>query len=238
MLYRPAQSGRARSSRHGPATSPPWARPARARSRTSSSRWLHGRAARRSVRCSDHRSTGRSIAAHRPPLLGYRSGSKMRARSGAKRGASKKAARKAKTVAPTIHGRGQGRLDLVLDFVSFVAKSMPLSLLLDEAPLRIAAIVGADVASLYLLEGEGDELVLRGNVGFPLDVRGNVRLSVGEGITGMAVECLRPISVIQAPEHKAFRAFPELQEDRFPVFLAVPILGHQRALGALVVQRA
>lgn len=133
---------------------------------------------------------------------------------------------------------GEGRLDFVLDFVKFVAKPMPLSLLLDEAPRRIAAIVGADVSSLYLLEGEGDELVLRGNVGFPQRARGTVRLPVGEGITGMAVECMRPISVVQASEHAAYRAFPELEEDRFPVFLAVPILGYQRAIGALVVQRA
>jgi len=139
-----------------------------------------------------------------------------------------------------IHGRGEGagRLDRVLDFVQFVAKPMPLTLLLDEAPRRIAEIVGADVASLYLLEGEGGELVLRGNVGFPQLARGNVRLHVGEGITGMAVETMRPISVIHAAEHERYRAFPELGEDRFPVFLAVPILGHQRALGALVVQRA
>ncbi len=133
---------------------------------------------------------------------------------------------------------GAGRLDFVLDFVKFVAKPMPLSLLLDEAPRRIADIVGADVSSLYLLEGDGDELVLRGNVGFPQRARGTVRLPVGEGITGMAVECMRPISVVQASEHAAYRAFPELEEDRFPVFLAVPILGHQRAIGALVVQRA
>lgn len=139
-----------------------------------------------------------------------------------------------------IHGRGEGegRLDRVLDFVHFVAKPMPLSLLLDEAPRRIAAIVGADVASLYLLEGDAGELVLRGNVGFPLGARGNVRMAVGEGITGMAVETMRPISVIQAPEDERYRAFPELGEDRFPVFLAVPILGNQRAVGALVVQRA
>lgn len=136
-----------------------------------------------------------------------------------------------------IHGRGEARLDRVIDFVGFVAKPMPLSLLLDEAPIRIAAIVDADVASLYLLEGEGDELVLRGNFGFPIGARGNVRLSVGEGITGMAVECLRPISVVGAPGHERYRRFPELGEDRFPVFLAVPILGHQRPLGALVVQR-
>src|SRR5262249_3731108 len=56
-----------------------------------------------------------------------------------------------------IHARGDERLDMVVDYVAFVAKPMPLSLLLDEAPQRIAAILGAEVASLYLLEGDGDE---------------------------------------------------------------------------------
>jgi phosphotransferase system enzyme I (PtsP) len=140
-------------------------------------------------------------------------------------------------IASRVHGRGHARLDRVLDFVGFVAKPMPLSLVLDEAPRRIASIIDADVASLYLLEGDGDELVLRGNVGFPQAARGRVRLSVGEGITGMCVECLRPISAVSAPQHERYRAFPELEEERFPVFLAVPILGHHRPLGALVVQR-
>lgn len=139
---------------------------------------------------------------------------------------------------PRIQVRRDERLDLVIEYLAFVAKPMPLSLLLDEAPQRIAAILGADVASLYLLEGDGDELVLRGNVGFPREARGTVRLSVGQGITGMAVECLRPISVVQATEHERYRAFPELREERFPVFLAAPILGSGRPLGALVVQRA
>jgi phosphotransferase system enzyme I (PtsP) len=139
--------------------------------------------------------------------------------------------------AARIHARGEGRLDRVLDFVHFVAKPMPLTLLLDETPRRIAEIVEADIASLYLLE-DGGELVMRGNIGFPQGARGMVRLAVGEGITGMAVECMRPISVIQAPEHERYRSFPELDEERYPVFLAVPVLGHHRALGALVVQRA
>lgn len=137
-----------------------------------------------------------------------------------------------------IHGKGEVRLDRVLDFVSFVTKPMPLSLLLDEAPRRIASIVQADVVSLYLLEGDGATLVLRGNLGFSCTARGKVRLSVGEGLTGMAVECMRPVSAVHAPEHARWRAFPELEEARYPVFLAVPILGHNRALGALVVQRA
>ncbi len=138
---------------------------------------------------------------------------------------------------PHIHAAGVERLDAVLDFVRFAVRPMPLVTLLDEAPRRIARIVAADVCSLYLLEGEGDELVMRGNVGFPDNVLGQVRLSVGEGITGMTIEHLRPTSVAYAQEHAGYRHFPELGEERFPVFAAVPIIGRAGALGAITVQR-
>ncbi len=134
--------------------------------------------------------------------------------------------------------RAESRLDPVLEFVSFVAKSIPLSVLLDEAPRRICTIVQADVVSLFLLEGSGDALVLRGNVGYPVNVRGTVRMSVGEGLTGAAVASRRPIAAIHAPGDKRWLAFPDIDESRFPVFLAVPILGHDRVLGAIVAQRS
>lgn len=130
-----------------------------------------------------------------------------------------------------------GQLDCVLDYLAFVAKSKPLSVLLSEAPRKIAACVGAEVASLYLLEGDGDELVLRGNVGFPFRARGKVRLRVGEGLTGMAVELQYPVSSNAAPGDARYRGFPELEEERFPSFVAVPILGTKGPLGAVVVQR-
>jgi len=138
--------------------------------------------------------------------------------------------------APRIHS-GERRLDGVLDFVTFAIRSRPLSSFLDEAPRRIARIVGADVASLYLLEGDGDELVMRGNVGFPDRALGQVRLSVGEGITGAVIECMRPISVAVAQQHLGYRHFPELGEEEFPVFAAVPVLGRSGPLGVLTVQR-
>jgi phosphotransferase system enzyme I (PtsP) len=136
-----------------------------------------------------------------------------------------------------VHAAGHPRLDNVLDFVAFAARPMPLVTLLDDAPGRIAAILGAEVCSLYLLEGEGNVLVLRGNVGFGREVLGHVRLSVGEGITGQAVEYLRPISSDHAIHHASYKHFDELDEERFPAFLAVPIRGKSGALGAVVVQR-
>ena len=139
---------------------------------------------------------------------------------------------------PRVHSRGNKRLDGVLDFVAFAARPMPLVTLLDEAPRRIAAVFEADVCSLYLLEGEGDVLVMRGNVGFPHRAIGQVRLQIGHGITGAAVEYLRPVSVDQAESHEAYQHFDGLGEEKYPVFLAVPIRGKSGPLGALVIQRA
>src|SRR5262249_49361821 len=92
------------------------------------------------------------------------------------------------TQKPKVHSPGNNRLDGVIDFTAFAARPMPLVTLLDEAPVRIANILEAEVCSLYLLEGDGQELVMRGNVGFASNVIGQVRLQVGEGITGESVE--------------------------------------------------
>jgi phosphotransferase system enzyme I (PtsP) len=139
---------------------------------------------------------------------------------------------------PKIHARGNKRLDGVLDFIAFAAKPMPLVTLLDEAPRRIAHTFGADVCSLYLVEGDGNELVMRGNIGFSSSAIGQVRLQIGEGMTGETVEYLRPVTSENAPGDAAYRPFEVLGEERYPVFLAVPIRGKAGPLGALVVQRA
>lgn len=138
----------------------------------------------------------------------------------------------------TVHDRGNKRLDAVLEFIAFSAKPMPLVSLLDEAPRRIATIFDADICSLYLVEGDGNELVMRGNVGFGPEALGQVRLMIGEGMTGEAVEYLRPVSSSNAGEHASYKHFADLGEERFPVFLTVPIRGKSGPLGALVCQRA
>src|SRR5262245_32802408 len=119
---------------------------------------------------------------------------------------------------PTIHAHGEAtRLDAVLDLVAFTARPRPLSVALDELPRRMAKVFAADVCSIYLLERE--DLVMRGNVGFPARALGEVRLLVGQGITGRAIEYMRPISLNAAPEHSSYRHFPGLGEEKFPIFL-------------------
>ena len=102
-------------------------------------------------------------------------------------------------VTPTIHGRGVERLDAVVDLVHVLARARPITDLLDEVPRRVASVFRSEVCSLYLREGDG--LVMRGNVGFASSALGEVRLGVGEGLVGMAVECLRPVSADIAPNN-------------------------------------
>jgi phosphotransferase system enzyme I (PtsP) len=147
-------------------------------------------------------------------------------------------ARRQRTDRPTVHARGNRRLDAVLDFAAFAARPKPLSTLLDEAPRRVAALLQAEVCSLYVVEGDRSELVMRGNVGFSSDAIGEVRLRIGEGLTGEALEYMRPVSTARAEQSAAYKHFAALGEERFPVFVAVPIFGKSGPLGALVAQRS
>ena len=101
-------------------------------------------------------------------------------------------------------GRHNERLEATLDFAAFASRPMPLVSLLDEAPRRIATILRADVCSIDLLEGEG-ELVMRGNVGFSRAAIGQIRLAIGEGMVGEAVEYMRPILAGLATTHAKYR---------------------------------
>jgi phosphotransferase system enzyme I (PtsP) len=74
-------------------------------------------------------------------------------------------------------------------------------------------------------------------VGFPPSAVDHVRLSVGEGITGFVAECLRPVSCAVGAKEEQWKPVPGLGEERFPSFLALPLLSRGACLGVLVLQR-
>lgn len=126
-------------------------------------------------------------------------------------------------------------LALIFEYVSFVAEGRPLSEVLDEVPGRLCRLLQAEICSIYLLEG--DQLVMRGAVGFPAAVLGDIRLALGEGLTGLAVQMMSVVSAESAPGDARYRDFPELHEERYPIFVAIPIAGPRGPLGAVVLQR-
>jgi phosphotransferase system enzyme I (PtsP) len=150
--------------------------------------------------------------------------------------------RRAALSRPRVHARGEARLDAMLDLTEEATRAAPIEAVLSSMCERIARMLAVDVCSIYLREPlrddrRGGDLVLRATFGYPETAVGAVRMRVGEGLTGFAVECLRPVSVARAAVDARNKAFPGLDEERFPSLCAVPLVDGGRAVGALVIQR-
>jgi phosphotransferase system enzyme I (PtsP) len=138
-----------------------------------------------------------------------------------------------------VHEREDLRIERILDLIDEASRPRPLPEVLGVLCAEVSAILDAQVASIYVRDEpplDGD-LVMRANVGFPGAAIDQVRLAVGEGITGFAAECMRPVTVTVAAENEHFKPVPGLGEEEFPIFLALPILVGRRAEAVLVLQR-
>lgn len=133
-----------------------------------------------------------------------------------------------------VHHRGDRGVDGILRLIELAAHDGPVETMLSAMCDELATITGAEIASIYVREG--DRLVMRGNHGFASSAIGTT-LVVGEGITGLVAECMRPVSAEHAAAEAAYKPVPGLGEERFPVFVGVPLIGAGAVIGVLVLQR-
>jgi phosphotransferase system, enzyme I, PtsP len=139
-----------------------------------------------------------------------------------------------------IHKDDDWRVDGILRLIEEARKQGPLPAVLKTMCEQVAVIAHADVVTVYVREPSKDDdiLVMRANVGFPASAIGRVQLKLGEGITGTAAEVMRPISASVAAEDSHYKHIPELGEEKYPSFLAIPLLVRGAAAGVLVLQRS
>ena len=133
-----------------------------------------------------------------------------------------------------VHHRGDRGVDGILKLIELAGHDGPLESALAAMCEEIAAIACVDVASIYVREG--DALVMRGNVGLSAAAIGT-SLAIGEGITGLVAECMRPVSAAHAAGEAAYKYVPGIGEEKFPVFTGVPLISGGAVAGVLVVQR-
>jgi phosphotransferase system enzyme I (PtsP) len=130
---------------------------------------------------------------------------------------------------------GHRGVDGILRLIELAGHDDPLEATLNAMCDELAAIAGVDIASVYVRETE--RLVMRGNHGFARSAIGATALAIGEGITGLVAECMRPVSAAHAATEASYKHFPGLGEERFPVFAAIPLISGGAVIGVLVLQR-
>ena len=96
--------------------------------------------------------------------------------------------------------------------------------------------VGCDACLVYLLDREQGELVLRASQLLHRQEVGNLRLKLGEGITGWVAEHREPVAISRgAWLDPRFRGFSSLQEDTYEAFLSIPLINGGELTGILNV---
>ncbi len=107
---------------------------------------------------------------------------------------------------------------------------------LQKITVMIAEHMACEVCSIYLYYSDTDELVLKSTHGLNASSVGQVKMKIGEGLTGMALQEKRPICEGQARNNPNFRFFPGIGEERYESLLAVPILRGNVEVGVMVIQ--
>jgi phosphotransferase system enzyme I (PtsP) len=115
--------------------------------------------------------------------------------------------------------------------------SVSIKALLERTVQMIAKHTHAEVCSIYLYEDQSRELSLWATVGLAQESVGKVKLKLGEGLVGKALEKGEPVCEKHAQQNPDFRYFPGIGEEKYDSFLAVPIKRGVNKIGVLVVQR-
>ncbi len=109
---------------------------------------------------------------------------------------------------------------------------------LQKIVTMISEHMHCDVCSIYLFYEDTNELILKATKGLHPGSIGQVRLRLGEGLTGLALKELRPICEKNASQKPNFKYFPGIGEEKYESFLAVPILRGNTRIGVMVIQNS
>ena len=119
---------------------------------------------------------------------------------------------------------------------SIVASELSLDEMLGEIIGLTSQVTGCDACLVYLIERESGEIVLRASQLPHAADLGNLRMKMGEGVTGWVAEHKAVVALsANAATDQRFKRFPALIEDTYEAFLSVPLVNKGDIIGIINV---
>src|SRR5262252_497530 len=117
-----------------------------------------------------------------------------------------------------------------------VSSNLSLEEMLGEILGLTVQVTGCDACLVYLIDHEANEMVLRASqVPHAADL-GELRIKMGEGVTGWVAEHRSVVALpSNASSDSRFKRFQALVEDTYEAFLSVPIVTGGEAIGVINV---
>ncbi|HLZ49528.1 MAG TPA: SpoIIE family protein phosphatase [Candidatus Acidoferrum sp.] len=124
----------------------------------------------------------------------------------------------------------------VLHTLAEIGEEVNASLDLDEVLARTAALIKRqidyEIFGVLMVEGNGAYLKHRFSIGYPRELADNLRIPIGQGITGTAAATGRPVRVSDVSKHASYiDAIENVRSE-----LAVPLMLQGKCVGVLDIQ--
>ncbi len=128
-------------------------------------------------------------------------------------------------------------LELLQRITESISSNLDLGIVLKEIVALVVEKSNADACLIYLINESKDALVLQASKIPHPKLIGQIRVELGEGITGWVAKERRPVAISEnAEEDPRFKSFQHLPEDRYQAFLSVPVISKKEMIGVFNIQ--
>jgi GAF domain-containing protein len=128
------------------------------------------------------------------------------------------------------------QLALLHRISGIVSSDMSLQKMLEELIALVVGVTTCDACLVYLLEPSRSEIVLCASQLPHAGEIGNIRLKIGEGVTGWVAKHQSVVALSsRASTDPRFKSFTSLPEDTYEAFLSVPLISSGQVIGVINV---
>jgi len=128
------------------------------------------------------------------------------------------------------------QVNIIKDIFQMLTRSESPEQSLDHIVQMITERFSLDVCSVYVYDPSENKLVLKATRGLHSESVGAIEMRVNEGLTGMVIETMEPVFVSNPAAHPRFKYYEKSGEEKYKTYLGLPLIFHQKVLGAMVIQ--
>jgi phosphotransferase system, enzyme I, PtsP len=115
--------------------------------------------------------------------------------------------------------------------------SISIEAFLQKIVEMVASHMKAQACSIYLYDESTDELVLKSTAGLNHGSIDKIRIKLGEGLLGHAMQEMRAVCENTGDDNPNTKFYPETGEELYNCYLAIPIARGSTRIGVMAVQR-
>jgi GAF domain-containing protein len=128
----------------------------------------------------------------------------------------------------------RSQVELLHQISNIVSSNLELEKMLQELIALAVDVTSCDACLVYLIDHASNEIVLRASQLEHSEEIGNIRLRMGEGVTGWVAEHNSVVALdANAASDARFKSFQALPEDTYQAFLSVPLVSDGELIGVI-----